>query len=261
MKSITKVSRQAIGCYLLLSHHADSWTIPSADVRLKSHCRCTGDANGAECGALPRRSWIQMAFLSSGGTLAGLLMPKPASATESQAALIKSISDARKVLQNLLDKWEASVVDCTYADVPRDLLEQKNKELLLEKASTYALFDKSVSVISCKTSNKKIRDYLGRTGVGPLVGLHKKLRKAVELLDDPDRFDEFIQASENLQQALSKADSLSYAAGVADFSAVNNFDKESIVTVLESNNQLAETKRAIADAVKYLDQILSILDI
>lgn len=234
--------------------------IPSAEGQLQNHCRQTVD-HETKCDVLPRRSWIQKGLLFSGGILASSLIQKPASASETRAILIKPIADARKVLQNLLDKWEASVVDCTYADVPRDLLEQKNKELLLEKASTYALFDKSVSVISCKTSNKKIRDYLGRTGVGPLVGLDKNVRKAIELLDDPDRFDEFIQASENLQQALSKADSLSYAAGVADFSAVNNFDKESINTVLESNNQLAEAKRTIADAVKYLDQILSILEI
>lgn len=261
MTRITKIARNVIGYHLLLGHIvADSLIILSTSGQSQACYKRTAEAE-AECGVLPRRSCIHMAFLSAGCILSSTLSPQPASASETKAELLKPITDARKVLQNLLDKWEASVVDCTYADVPRDLLEQKNKELLLEKASTYALFDKSVSVVSCKTSNKKIRDYLGRTGVGPLVGLDKNLRKAIEVLDDPNRFDEFIQASENLQQALSKADSLSYAAGVADFNAVNNFDKESIQTVLGSNNQLAETKRAIADAVQYLDQILSILDI
>lgn len=261
MKRITKVVRAAIGSYVLLSlYRADSLTILSGDGRIQNLFKRTLD-HRADSGAVHRRSWIKTVFLSSGGILGSLQIPKPANASETPATLIKPIADAKKVLQNLLNKWEASVVDCTYADVPRDLLEQKNKELLLEKASTYALFDKSVSVISCKTSNKKIRDYLGRTGVGPLVGLDKNVRKAFELVEDPDRFDEYIQASENLQQALSKADSLSYAAGIADFSAVNNFDQEGIQTVLESNNQLAETRRAIADAVKYLDQILSILEI
>ncbi|GAX14310.1 hypothetical protein FisN_1Hu508 [Fistulifera solaris] len=255
-----KLIKTLVG-YLFL-YCGDSLTNRSTDRRLpKSHAFDHTLNQASVYVPTDRRSWLQTVIYTSGGILANTLMATPASATDPRTALIKPIADARKVLQNLLDKWETSVVDCTYADVPRDLLEQKNKELLLEKASTYALFDKSVSVITCKTSNKKIRDYLGRTGVGPLVGLDKNLRKAIELLDDPDRLDEFIQASENLQQALSKADSLSYTAGVADFTAVNNFDKDNVNRVLESNNQLAETKRAIADAVKYLDQILSILEV
>jgi len=71
---------------------------------------------------------------------------------------------ARETLQNLLDNWEKAVIDCTFADVPRELLEQKNKKELLEKASTFALFDKSVSVETCKTTNRVVRDYLGTTG-------------------------------------------------------------------------------------------------
>ncbi len=259
MKKLTKI---VLGYLLLLSFYcADSLTIRSTDRHRQKSPDFRKLNQASVYSPTDRRSWMQTVFFSSGCIFANSLIAMPASATEPRTALIKPIADARKVLQNLLDKWETSVVDCTYADVPRDLLEQKNKELLLEKASTYALFDKSVSVISCKTSNKKIRDYLGRTGVGPLVGLDKNLRKAIELLDDPDRLDEFIQASENLQQALSKADSLSYTAGVADFTAINNFDKDNVNTVLESNNQLAETRRAIADAVKYLDQILFILDV
>lgn len=43
------------------------------------------------------------------------------------------LKDATEALSSLLENWERATVDCTYADVPRDLLEAKNKEKLLEK--------------------------------------------------------------------------------------------------------------------------------
>ena len=102
-----------------------------------------------------------------------------------------AIQKAQSALNILLENWQRATVDCTFADVPRDLLEQKNKELLLEKASTYALFDKSVSVESCKTTNRIVRDYLGVTGKGPLVGMEKKLKLAMDYVD-VDQLEDFI---------------------------------------------------------------------
>lgn len=106
--------------------------------------------------------------------------------------IIRSIQDAEEVLRTLLDNWEKATVDCTYADVPRELLETKNKELLMEKAATSALFDKSVSVVTCKMNNRIVRDYIGATGKGPLVNIDKKLTSPslVELIN-PDSFDEY----------------------------------------------------------------------
>ena len=89
-------------------------------------------------------------------------------------------------MDKLLSNWKRATIDCTYADVPRELLESKNKELLLEKASTFALFDKSVSVETCKTTNRIVRDYLGVTGKGPLVGIDKQLRKGLDFIDPDD---------------------------------------------------------------------------
>ena len=190
-----------------------------------------------------------------------LVSPEPvySAPTPKAEEVISSISDATDTLQKLIDNWNKAVIDCTYADVPRELLEAKNKELLLEKASTYALFDKSVSVVSCKTSNRLVRDYLGRTGKGPVVGLDKRIREALEFVDDPDDLDAFVQASEALSQALSKADSLSYTAGVADFSAVNNFDKDDEAAILSSNSNLEQARAAIEEAVATLNTILAIL--
>ena len=65
---------------------------------------------------------------------------------------VERILEAQDTLDKLLQNWQRATVDCTFADVPRELLEAKNKELLLEKASTFALFDKSVSVETCKTT-------------------------------------------------------------------------------------------------------------
>lgn len=79
---------------------------------------------------------------------------------------LDKLVEARDTLDTLLTNYKRATIDCTFADVPRELLESKNKKLLLEKASTYALFDKSVSVETCKTTNRIVRDYLGVTGKG-----------------------------------------------------------------------------------------------
>lgn len=207
-----------------------------------------------------RREWavVQVALLTSSTTILSFPAPSTA-ATDPNEDIIGPIRLATKALQTLLDNWADSVVDCNYADVPRELLETKNKEELLEKASTFALFDKSVSVVTCKTSNKKIRDYLGRTGIGPLVGIDKRLRQALDLVDDPDDLDAYVQATELVQQALSRADSYSYTAG-GDYSALNNFDKEESTKVLENNGNLKQVNQSIQTAIDNLKIVLAILD-
>ena len=79
---------------------------------------------------------------------------------------ILQIKEATKALSSLIDNWTKATTECIYADVPRELLESKNKEQLLEKASEFALFDKSTSVVSCKRTNRIVRDYIGATGKG-----------------------------------------------------------------------------------------------
>jgi hypothetical protein len=106
---------------------------------------------------------------------------------------ISMVTEATDALSVLVENWERATVDCTYADVPRELLEAKNKEKLLEKASEFALFDKSTSVVSCKRTNRVVRDYIGATGKGPLVNLEKRLlKKSVVELVDPDSLDDYI---------------------------------------------------------------------
>lgn len=182
------------------------------------------------------------------------------SSSGSTVAVVASIQDATQTLQTLLDNWEKAVIDCTYADVPRELLESKNKEQLLEKAKVSALFDKSASIVSCKTSNRLVRDYIGATGKGPVVGLEKSLRKALLLdLVHPDNADVYVQTIEDVQQCLSRAASLSYTAGVADFNSVNNFKEEDISRVLSSDSNLEQARVAIQLTVKGLNEILALL--
>ena len=140
-----------------------------------------------------RRAWIQSVGI---GIISGeIALPMVSNAASKPAAPAESplgrIISAQETLDKLLQNWKRATVDCTFADVPRELLETKNKELLLEKASTFALFDKSVSVETCKTTNKTVRDYLGATGIGPLVGIDKQLRKALDFID-PDDLDDYV---------------------------------------------------------------------
>lgn len=169
---------------------------------------------------------------------------------------ILMLKDGSEVLGTLLDNWERATVDCTYADVPRELLQQKNKEELLEKASTFALFDKSASVVSCKTTNRTVRDYIGATGKGPLVGAEKRMRKLADLVD-PDRLDDYFSETESFSQSLAKSSALSSLAGYADFESMNNFAKGE--QSLKSDSNLEQAKRAIVDVKSSLDKILALL--
>lgn len=171
------------------------------------------------------------------------------------------LTDAIDALSSLIDNWERATVDCTYADVPRELLETKNKETLLEKASEFALFDKSTSVVSCKRSNRVVRDYIGVTGKGPLVNLEKRLlkRSLVEQVD-PDNLDDYFSAVETFSQEMAKANSLSYTAGTADFDSVNNFAKGE-ASVNEGDSNLEQARRAIEEANKALKIASSLITI
>lgn len=199
-----------------------------------------------------------LGFLS----VAGLSLPLPAQAKNQGPSAqdeVAIIVEASETLTTLLDNWEKATVDCTYADVPRELLETKNKEQLLEKASTFALFDKSTSVVSCKKSNKIVRDYIGVTGKGPLVNLDKRLlkKKVVELVD-PDFFDDYFVDVESFQVALSRASTATYAAGMSDLDAINNFEKGQQMDQSDSN--LEQARRAITEARDCVQRLVKILE-
>ncbi|KAL7451717.1 hypothetical protein ACHAWC_004131 [Mediolabrus comicus] len=179
----------------------------------------------------------------------------PGIANAKEESDVSMITDATDALSSLIENWERATVDCTYADVPRELLEAKNKEKLLEKASEFALFDKSTSIVSCKRTNRVVRDYIGATGKGPLVNLEKRLlKKNVVEQVDPDRLDDYFAAVEKFSQEMAKANSLSYTAGMADFDAVNNFAKGE-ANIEESNSNLDRLDDYFAAVEKFSQEM------
>ena len=213
-----------------------------------------------------RRRWLQQgAAIAIITAASNIIIPTKVVAnaaetgTTGSAGTLSDIQDATTTLQTLLDNWKKAVVDCTYADVPRELLSQENKAELLEKASTFALFDKSVSVTSCKTTNRIVRDYLGVTGKGPVVGIDKTLRKVLNEYDIDD-LDTYVQLIEDVQQSLAKANSFSYSAS-SDFSSLNNFQEEDATKILSSgSSNLQQCRACIQSAVDGLNKIITILN-
>jgi hypothetical protein len=192
-------------------------------------------------------------MLSSFSAAAMLSSPSPILAATNAR---DSIQQAQTTLTTLLDNWQRATVDCTFADVPRDLLERKNKELLLEKAKTSALFDKSASVETCKTTNRIVRDYLGVTGKGPLVGMEKQLKMAMDYVD-ADRLEDYIAEMESFQYSMNQADSLSYLSQTQDFDANNNFQKDD--KNRKEDSALEQSRKAILDAKNSLERMAEML--
>jgi hypothetical protein len=254
-------------------HRSNSRATQNVTIMPSSTCRLADRPSETETKSLPasappppplnieacqRRRRILLALASQ---LAAPIPLRAALAAPSSAPPVSAslqIQESIDALQALVDNWSTAVVDCTYADVPRELLETKNKAEILEKAKTSALFDKSASVVSCKTTNRIVREYLGSTGKGPLVGLDRALRKGLDQLDG-DSVDEYVQLLEQVQNDLSKADSLSYTAGVTDLSSINNFDQGVEDAVLSSNSSLQEARGAIQAALSGLKRIVLLL--
>ena len=72
-----------------------------------------------------------------------LFAPTIAYAKEQPSTLdadLNLLKESTEVLDSLIENWQKATTDCTYADVPRELLEAKNKKQLLEKASGNYLY-------------------------------------------------------------------------------------------------------------------------
>jgi hypothetical protein len=67
-----------------------------------------------------------------------------------------------------------------------------------------------------------------------------------------------ILESEAFSQAISKARSLSYTAGVADLDSVNNFSKDD-ADKINKNSNLEQTRAAIGEAKSNLDRIVDMV--
>mmetsp|Transcript_14046 Transcript_14046/g.30508 ORF Transcript_14046/g.30508 Transcript_14046/m.30508 type:complete len:266 (+) Transcript_14046:388-1185(+) len=208
-------------------------------------------------------------FLSRMGKAMAIIIPSSnlllgadeaeAVASSSADDEIQLLRDGSDALGSLLTNWDRATVDCTYADVPRELLETKNKELLLEKAKTSALFDKSASVVSCRKNVRIVRDYIGSTGKGPLINADKRfLKRVVADRVDPDMLDDYYSNVEAFSQAIARAATLSYTAGMSDMDSINTFAKGDEAALGDSAS-LEQARKAIVEAKDAMDKAIEIL--
>ncbi|GMH49638.1 hypothetical protein TrRE_jg3672 [Triparma retinervis] len=146
------------------------------------------------------------------------LLPRSVSAAAlpSPEEAVATLESARTTLAFLLTNWEKTVIDCSTADVSRDLLETQNKEQLLEKAKTFALFDKDAAVLSCKESNSKVRTFITR--LKRLDGQFSGAKLVV--IDKEGDIERYFDLVDRYNNALSAANSASYTASM-DFSSLN----------------------------------------
>ena len=152
MLSICRALVKLVWALLLLDVRNQGFVQEVSSYSIRNHHRYT------------RRGCIQVACAS----FVAIKSPQSSYAKEAPAVTnpLENLVEAQETLDTLLANYKRATIDCTFADVPRELLETKNKELLLEKAATNALFDKSASIETCKTTNRIVRDYLGVTGKG-----------------------------------------------------------------------------------------------
>jgi hypothetical protein len=77
-------------------------------------------------------------------------LPLPAKEQPTNDSDMSILKEATKALSSLLQNWEKATIDCcTYADVPRELLEAKNKEKLLEKVTVLKIYIPHFYFILC----------------------------------------------------------------------------------------------------------------
>lgn len=175
----------------------------------------------------------------------------------------QSLIASRKIMEKLLEDWQDLTVSCLYADIPRDLLEQKNKEQLLKEASTFALFDKSASVQSCKESNSKIRQYLGiyKDSGSALVGLDKKFKRLKDVYVNDDDEERWFDLVDEFNVRLSKIDTLTYQTTLLSQTTVGydlNGDSKIDGSYI-SNPDLVSAKEDTQAALSILNSIIAIL--
>jgi len=221
------VKRKAIWSYLLLllSNLSQSYRLMMSrtwDLNSKGRMHLLRtDETSKHSEWCSRRAWL-------GGVATSIVMSQllgltPASAAEDK--LLARLQSGLDGLDYLIENWEEETTECIYADVPRELLETKNKEALLKAATKFALYDKSDSTVSCKRTAKPIRKYLGLTSSDtPLYKIDFLLQKASSRVD-PDMLDDYISATEVWSQLISSADSQAYVSSKGDYASFGEVKK------------------------------------
>ena len=198
-------------------------------------------------GSVSRRALVQSAAAAAVGAA---LLPAVPAANAADALTPDRLTASIVALDKLLNDWTELVTDCTYAEVPRELLETKNKALLLEKASTLATFDKSSSINVCKSTNRVVRQVLDK------MPAPKQLQSPAfaELVAD-DNFEDLLAASERYTNAMSAADAAAFLSTTGDYSARTPFmiGETASTPNLDASRENVELAR---DALKALTKLL-----
>jgi len=182
-----------------------------------------------------------------------LLPPAPPS--------VSTISTARSALSSLLSSWGKSTTNCDIADVSSQLLSDGQKEELLEKAKTVALFDKDAAVMSCRQDNKKVRSFILQ-----LTKLDKEFNEVRDVVVEKDGdLDQYFELVDEYSRHMSSVNSLSYM-GSQDFSSLNSQTMDMTKDLGEQalsggrENALGRAEAELKIALKALARIVGMLE-
>jgi len=240
-----------------------SVSVPTGELQAPAPAVRLGlEEKNKQTGASPSTSLGRRAFLGAiVGTAATTLHPLPWTGSAGWAAaaeedrLLARLRKGLAGLDYLLAHWEEETTECIYADVPRELLETKNKEALLKAATKFALYDKSDSTVSCKRTAKPVRQYLGLVSADtPLYRVDFLLQKAASRVD-PERLDEYIAATEEWSELISAADSGAYMSS-------RDYSSFAVATQGESDARtfLGQARRDAARAREVLARLIEVLE-
>jgi hypothetical protein len=178
-----------------------------------------------------------------------------------------SISQANDTLASLVQNWPRAVIDCTYADVPRDLWQQSNKAYALGKRLRrwHCLTSRFRSCRARPSWERCATIWVARA-LDPWHRSNQSCKAAVYKLVDidndltVDQVELILQTVENAERAqLVRADSLSYAAR-RDSTALNNFvPTMSNAMATDPATNLWQCKLATEEAIRDLDTLLALL--
>ena len=195
----------------------------------------------------------------------GFIDPSSAEVAAPPKQELVRLKKGLREIDYLLTNWETKTTYCNFGEFQRDLLDVKNKELLMKAAAKGGLldYDKSDTMnIVCKKDPQIVRAFLGLTNDNPNLNKADILMRKSSTLElvDVDKIDEYIDAVDIFSRAVASADGLSYNAR-SDFSSTETFTKDTTTTQSSKTDYLEQTKKSVQEAKNALEIIVNILNI
>jgi hypothetical protein len=166
-----------------------------------------------------------------------------------------------KEIQYLLDNWDEKTTYCNFGEFKRELLDTKNKQVLLDSAAKLGLldYDKSATMnVKCRSDPEVVRAFLGLTQENLLLTRADDLMRKQSSINrvNEDNLEDYLAAIEDFSVAVSTVDVLGYTART-DFSST---ETQSLEEVLSSgNNKLKQSKDSVIKARDSLQKIIELL--